>query len=379
MPIIKKIFFVCLLVFFISLLLWGVYNLSFKKTPAPVADNEPAPANVPVPAKNAPAISTVSDEAVIAPVLSPDGNYIKYYSKQTGKVYQIDLNGQNKSTVSDHGLSGLQDVLWSPDQTKAIHKFIGPDGQAQFSFYDYGTQKSTPLKSNVDQISWATNSNKIFYKYYDASTKGRTLNISDPDGSNWNKLADINYRDISIDQIPQSGLVSFWNKPDAFTGTIFQSMPIISGDTKTILQGKFGADYLWSPDGNNVLVSNTDVRGGSKMQLAVMNSNGGEFKNLDLPTMVSKCAWSKDNKTVYCAFPTGIPDSAIMPNDYLANKFNTTDTFWKIDTVTGKKDRPLEANQITGQYDAAQLFFNTDESQLFFVNKGDGKIMRIDL
>jgi hypothetical protein len=68
-----------------------------------------------------------------------------------------------------------------------------------------------------------------------------------------------------------------------------------------------------------------------------------------------------------------------MPNDYLANKFNTTDTFWKIDTVTGKKDRPLEANQITGQYDAAQLFFNTDESQLFFVNKGDGKIMRIDL
>ena len=378
MNIIKKIFFACLIIFLMSLLLWRVYNLAFKKAPAPIVDTKPKD-TTPAPVKTTSTISAVSDEAVLAPVLSPDKNYIKYYSKGTGKVYQINIDGQQKSVISSQGLAGLKDVLWSPDETKAITKFVGPDGQAKFYFYDYATEKGIALKNNVDQISWQINGTKIFYKYYDATSKQRTLNVSDPDGTNWSKLADISYRDIDINQIPQSGLVSFWNKPDAFTATIFESIPVISGNRKTILQGNFGADYLWSPNGNSVLLSSTDTRGGSKMQLAVMNSNGGEYKNLDLPTMVSKCVWSKDNKTAYCAFPTGIPDNAIMPNDYMDSKFTTTDTFWKVDTVTGKKDRLMDTDKISGQYDAVGLFFNADESKLFFTNKIDGKIYKINL
>jgi hypothetical protein len=377
MSIIKKVFFLCLFIFFITLLLWGVYNLSFKKTETP----KPAPvATTPVtPSKSEPAISLVTDESVISPVIDPSGTYIKYYSHDTGKVYRIDLDGKNKGTISSQELDGLNNVLWSPDQTKAINEFTSPDGQPQFFSYSYATQKAIPIKKNTDEIAWQSNSGKIFYKYYDATANKRSLNIADPDGSHWASLTDIDYRNISIAQIPKSGIVSFWNKPDAMTETIFQSMPIVSGEKKTILQGKFGADYLWSPDGNNILVSTTDVRGGSKMQLSVMNSNGGEYKGLDMPTMVSKCTWSKDNKTVYCALPGNIPASAIMPNEYINKKFDTTDTFWKIDTKTGKKDRIIEAEKIGNRYDATQMFFNQDESKLFFINRTDGKLYSIVL
>jgi hypothetical protein len=185
---------------------------------------------VPVPsapvAKAGEKIKALSDEAVIAPAYSSTDNAIKYYAR-TGETYSIDTDGLNKATISSQKISGLADVLWSPDQTKVISKTTLANGSAQFYYYDYSTQKGVPIKKNTDEIAWQTNGNKIFYKYYDPATKKRTLNISDPDGTNWTKLADIDYRNISISQIPQSSLVSFWNKPDAYTETIFDSIPAL--------------------------------------------------------------------------------------------------------------------------------------------------------
>jgi hypothetical protein len=68
-----------------------------------------------------------------------------------------------------------------------------------------------------------------------------------------------------------------------------------------------------------------------------------------------------------------------MPNDYDQEKFHTADTFWKIDTLTGEKSRIVDLNKIISSYDATDLFFNTDESILFFTNRLDGKLYRIML
>ena len=323
-------------------------------------------------------ITAISDEAVLAPTLAKDTNAIKYYAKSNGRVYQIDFDGNGKRTFSDKELIGLNDVLWSPDKSRVITKFTSA-GTTKFYYYDYTELKSLPLKNNVDEIAWQNSGNRIFYKYYDPATKKRTLNISDPDGTNWVKLADINFHNISIAQIPQSSLVSFWNKPDAFFETILKSVPIIGGEEKTLLKGVFGANYLWSDNGSLALVSHSDAKGGAKIQLSLINSNGGEFKNLDLPTFTSKCVWLKDNVNLYCAMPAKIPTSAILPNDYDQEKFHTADTFWKINTTTGEKNRIIELDKITAEYDAINLFLNNDESILFFTNRTDGKLYRITL
>lgn len=382
MSIIKKIFLLSLIILILSLLLWGVYNLSFKK-PAETTKNIETPektAGIPgLPtSKDGEKIKAVSAEAVIAPVYISTENTIEYYSRE-GQTYKIDTDGNNKITVSSKELPGLTDALWSPDRTKVITKFIGTDGQAQFYYYDYSTQLGVPIKKNVDEISWQATGNKIFYKFYDPKNKKRTLNVSNPDGSGWIKLADIDYRNISIAQIPKSGLVSFWNRPDSYTQTIFETVPLITGEKKTVYKEKFGADYLWSKDGNLVLVSSADQRAGTKMQLAVMNYNGGEYRNLDIPTFALKCVWSRDGKTVYYSLPGNIPVSAILPNEYMEGKFKTIDTFWKVDITDGKKTRILETADIKEAYDATGLFLNDDESILFFVNKTDGKIYRITL
>jgi hypothetical protein len=377
----KKIFFTSLALFCIALLFFGIYNLAFRKSMSGAVIEKKAPevvAPVIAPKVSTSLIATVSDEPVIAPTLSSDATAVKYYAKNSGRVYQTDFNGNDKRTLSNKELIGLTDALWSPDKTKAITKFLSA-GVIKFYYYDHTELKGFALKDNVDQIAWQNTGNRIFYKYYDPVSKKRTLNISDPDGTNWTKLADIDFRDLSVAQIPQSGFVSFWNKPDAFFETSLSSTPLIGGEKKSLLKGLFGADYLWNNNGSLALVSHSDSKGGTKMQLSIINSNGGEFRNLDLPTLVSKCVWLRDNKTAYCALPGKIPTASIMPNDYDQEKFHTADTFWRIDTTSGEKSRIIDLEKINGAYDASNLFFNADESILFFVNRTDEKIYRITL
>jgi len=377
---IKKTFYVSLLVFIVALLFWGVYNLSFKKT-VTKQENTQAPADnqQPVALKNnaEEPIAAVSDEGVIAPTLVPEGNAIKYYSASTGKVFQIDMHGNSKKTVAEKELIGIIDAFWSPDKTKVITKFKAADGNFKFYFYDYATDRATPLKDNIDQIAWNGTSNKIFYKYFDAGTKKRTLSISEPDGTGWSDLSAIDFRDIFISQVPKSGLVSFWNKPDSYTPTNLDVIPLAGGDTKTIMKDLFGADYLWNNSGTEALVSYVTAKGGNKLQLATINSSGGEFTNLNIPTFASKCAWSKNDKFIYYALPGSIPESGVMPNDYNNGKFQTADTFWKMNAATGEKTRIVSLDKMEGAYDATDLFLNNDESILFFVNKADGKLYRV--
>ncbi|MDQ1283825.1 MAG: hypothetical protein QG620_173 [Patescibacteria group bacterium] len=382
MSTLKKIFFLSIFIFVLSLLFWGVYNLSFKKT---FVDETPKETEAPdeiknvVPPKETPAIIAVFDEPAISPVLSADGNAIRYYSKTNGQAWEISLDGTNKKIIGDTELAGLADVYWSADKNKVITRFNKIGEKVAFFYYNYAENKGVKLKDNLDEVAWNTNGNKILYKYYSPASQERTLNIADPDGTSWQKLADLKYRYVNIAQIPMSGLISFWNRPDAYTETLLQTVPAIGGEEKTVFTGKFGADYLWNNSGTHTLVSHSDIRMGNRMQLATINYNGGEYKNLNIPTFVSKCLWSKDQKTIYYALPGNIPENSILPNDYDEGKFTTTDTFWKVNLENGEKTRLVETENIPGKFDVAKMFLNSDESILFFTNKIDGELYRIDL
>lgn len=375
----KKIFLFSSIALIIILILWGIYILSFKKIPEQITTlKNPVSSISNTPSSNTAQIEQLTDEAVISPTLSADGESIEYYAKTNGKAYIINISTKNKQIISDKELIGLSNTAWSPDKTKVISTFTTNTGHPKFSFYDYTQNKGVQLKDNFDAIIWQNNE-KIIYTYFDAKAQQDTLNIANADGSNWQKIINLATKGVVIAPIPKTGLISFWNRPDAFTETLMQSAPVLGGEIKNINKGHFGADYLWSPDGSSLLISNTDTKGGSKLQLGITNGLGGEYKNLNIPTFISKCVWSKTNKTIYYTLPGAIPDGTVLPNDYIANKFNTSDTFWKVDIATGEKSRLVDLNKITGAYDATNLFLDSDESHLFFVNKIDGKLYKVSL
>lgn len=145
------------------------------------------------------------------------------------------------------------------------------------------------------------------------------------------------------------------------------------------MKDKYGADFLWSPDGKQAIASCSDRKGGHRTELYLMNSEGGQLQSLMLPTFASKCAWSANAVNIFCALPGNIADSAILPNDWQENKIQTADTFWKMDVTTGKKERLTDPEKISGSFDVLNPFLSQDEKILFFVNKTDGKLYKVQL
>jgi len=386
----KKIFIVSTTLLIVAVFFWGIYDFSFnKKNISNPADKNSqtngnsifGPSQKNQEEKKNEKIYAVSEEAVLAPALKKTEERIIYYTKENGKVFEIDLDGKNKRTVSDQNVFGLKEVFWSPEKNQVIsHLFEG--GKDVFYLYDYGTKTGKKLKDGLDNVGWTNLGDKIVYKYYDASSKERSLNIADPDGSNWKKLTDLDFRNMGLAQIPKTSVISFWNRGSAFEETKLMTIGILGGEKKAIFSGKFGGDYLWSPNGQKALVSSVATKGGSQIGLGTINNEGGEYMNLNIPTLISKCVWSSDGKTVFYAQPGGIPDGTVMPDDYYAGKISTKDTFWKMNFNSGKKDRLVELeelNKINISFDAADLFLSPTEEELFFVNRLDGKLYRMNL
>ncbi len=386
MSTLKKVFIVSSVILLVVLVFLGIYNFAFKeKTPKTAKEPEKKEAiRTAEPKQEVPKsqpeekIKALTDEAVIAPVLNKDEDKVKYYSRSTGNVFEISLSGAGKRTISDTDLSGLVKVVWSPKKDSVISIF-DKGGAAERYFYDYNTKSGKKLPDGMEYIVWTNLGDKIIYKYYDSKTKKRFLSIAEPDGSGWKNLADIASRDILIAPVPQTSLISFWNTPNGFEETNLQTIGIAGGEAKTIFSKKFGADYLWSLNGQKALISSSETKGSSKITLATINANGGEYQNLNIPTLASKCIWSKDNKTLYYALPGSIPEGSVMPNDYQSKKFYTRDSFWKVDVTTGKKDRIVELNEITQSLDATDLFLSPSEDKLFFTNTADGKLYGISI
>jgi len=372
----KKIFIISAVLLAVVLLFLGIYNFAFKEDVAVKKQITTEIKNSDIVPAALEKITVISDGAVLGPVVDKKTEKIKYYDADTGFVWEMESDGKGKRKISDTRLTGLKNVLWSPDNSKVLTT-IKKDGKYSFYEYDYLSQKGTALKDGLDTAVWDNIGTKIFYKYFDNVAKERTLNIANPDGSEWQKITDIDIRKIVITPIPFTSFVSFWNFPNANEETKLQMIGVTGGEIKTLVSGKYGADYLWSIKGDKVLVSALASNGSKNITLGVATVNG-EYQELGIPTFASKCVWSQDGKTVYYALPLGIPNNAIMPNDYLENKFTTEDTFWKMDITTGEKERIIETTDIKGKYDSSNMFLSATEDALYFVNKIDQKLYRLE-
>ncbi|PIR73284.1 MAG: hypothetical protein COU40_03460 [Candidatus Moranbacteria bacterium CG10_big_fil_rev_8_21_14_0_10_35_21] len=375
----KKTFLISAISFGVILLLWGIYFLSFQKPSVKDSSQdesetvqEIAEPIIPKTGK----LVAITEEAVLAPTINETEDGIKYYNKNTGQVFQVDFDGDGKETLSSKELSGILNIFWSPDKTKVLSR-NNVNGAERYGYYSYEEVMGGLLHENIQSLSWQNN-RKIIYSFFNTVTKKDSLNMADYDGANWSKISDLDSSSIFLAPIPKTGLISFWNEPDASQESKLSSVPTIGGEIKIISSGNFGADYLWNEDGTLALSSHSDSKNGLKMQLGSFSADGSNYKDLDLPTFISKCIW-KNTQSVYCALPSSIPENSVLPNSYYQGNFNTTDTFWEIDVLTGEKKRIVDLKEINGQYDATNLFLSPDKGFLFFVNRTDEKLYRIEL
>src|SRR3990172_5637809 len=189
-----------------------VYNFAFKKSSPGETGATPKTTdegksldnskNNPVTKSGSGTIIALTDQAVFGAALAADQNFIYYFSANSGQVNQIDYDGKLEKVISTEGFQNIQKIAWNKQKNKAlVQRENGPD-KSKYLFLDLSSKKISPLKDNLDSIAWSNLGDKIIYKHYDSKTKKRTLNISDPDGANWRKIADTNYIGLEISPAP---------------------------------------------------------------------------------------------------------------------------------------------------------------------------------
>lgn len=374
MKILKKIFIISTVLLLVVLVFFGIYTIAFKKTDVREVKKD-EDSGFELTDLVAEKMTNITSDPIIAATIGPDGNTVRYYDALDGRVWTMTLRGTNKEVLVHETMGVPQNVKWSADGDAAILTYK----DSGIYVHNHATNTKNKLRDGMDNVEWAGASGKILYKYYDDALKERSLNIANSDGSGWKKIADLPYRFSSFAQIPSSIFAVFWPKASINTASeLFGVNTISVSEPKKIHQGPNGSDYLFSPNGERVLVS-APVSGGKSMMLGVMDADGQNYNDLVIPTIVSKAVWSSDGLSVYYALPNDVPSNSVWPDDYDQRKFITQDTFFKLDIETGKKTRIIELEEIKEKIDAKNLFLSPSEDHLFFTDRRSGLLYRLDL
>jgi hypothetical protein len=301
-----------------------------------------------------------------------------YIDKNTGSLERIVLSSGKQEVLTNVSLTSPQSAVWKKDGSSVFIKELRSNNPSFQLLPLNPAGPSSPLKGGVRYLIWDELQNNIIYTYQDSSG-AITLNRSLPDGSQWKELTLLPSTPVFIESIPKSPFVAFWKKPANTQIGELRTINLSGGEIKTLFVGKYGANYLWSPSGEKILMSWAPEKNGSRLSLATINKNGGEYTDLNFPTLVEKCVWSGDNSTLYCALPGSLPQGSVMPDAFYDRSFTSNDTFWKIDTKTGKSERIVALEDMVSSYDAVNLLLSPDESSLFFINRKDLKLYSIEM
>lgn len=377
-----KRFFIGSFLFLLALLfLWGVYSLFFsasKQKEAPQIEIPPLE-NTSQKQEDTRAIQTVTEKPVLSPaIFSKNDGTLLYINKDTNTFEKINLAENTITALSDTPLVSPITAVWNADGNRVFVKGLASGSPAFQLFSLQGNTPPLPLKKGIRYLVWDELESSILYIFQD-SDGSASLNQSLPDGLQWKKIISLPSPNFLLSSIPKSPLIAFWGTPLNTKINELKTVSLSTNEVSSLFPGKYGADYLFSPDGNHILMSWAPEKNGSKMSLALLNKNGGEYTDLKFPTPVQKCVWSSNSALLYCALLGSIPKDASMPDSWLNRALQSTDTFWKIDTKTGMSTRLIPLEKITASYDAEQLLLSPDESKLFFLNRKDSKLYSIDL
>ncbi len=372
----KKVFLSLLSLFVVTFVAWGVYAFlgSTKKDQAADIPDPAAPGQNLLPNQSVETFTALSEGMVLGPSVDASGEALYYISPDTRYVQKVNLATGTAEPIGVLNFTPSK-IYWSPDHTQVLAE--ERQGQArQWYLLTLATKTELPLKKGMESPAWIDNGTHIFYKFYSPEPPERSLNVSDPDGGNWKKLAVTDVPFLDVAPLGTGGTLLLWNRGSALEESLLRSINTTSGEVTSVFTGKYGAEYLPSPDGSRILVSHIDQKNGQGLTLATINPQGGEYRGLGIATLATKVTWSKDGRSLYYAEPAPLPSGATIPNDYYGS-LRTKDSFWRIDLETGNKQPVVPLEKITQSLDATNLIVDEDEQFLYFVNRYDGKLYRL--
>ena len=298
----------------------------------------------------------LSRDRAAFPALSADGKEIFYYNPDSGEIRTVlTKNMAGGSTLAAKIQPGARQINWASNKTLV----------ATYSnnsiFYDLNSNSSKKLDSKIKNPVLSKAGDKLAYNYFDAETGEGNISIADPLMESFKVVLPTRFENWQIGWI-NNDVLFLIRRPTAgnLTSSLF-TLDIGTKFLRNILDLKNNLEVVWSPGGQKIIYSYS-ADPAQESGLYFMDLVNREEIGLNATLNASKCAWSIDNKTAYCA-----------GND----SFVTIDTSAVQPTAEDIANIPKEIQSSSAT--AANLLLTSSEDYLIFRNTQNGKLYGLSL
>lgn len=290
----------------------------------------------------------------------PDRQEIRYYNTRTGEIKAIKLaSGNTISSVATIKARATA-LTWSPDGTEVIGIYPG-----ESIYTNIKTNTSKTISENIINPRFSRTSSNIAYLYYNASSTDGNISIADSQFKNYKNILKTRLKNWELQWTDERRLSLIATSTTSHLNSLFL-LEIATGNLESLVDSKESLETNWAPDGNQLVFSRRSRKG---LELYYLNLADRSVETLNLFGRASKCAWTSDSSSLYCA----IPDKALTPD----GSNGSEDSFVKIATLPLRKPEVLYTSADASFVDARDLIYSGAQHALFFKNFKDGRLYEL--
>jgi hypothetical protein len=309
---------------------------------------------------------------------------LRYVARATGYIYQTFVDQITEKRFSNTIIPKVYEAVLGNNGEVVVMRYLKTDEQTIQTFLGTlpkeklgeepsGNEKieGSFLPDNISDLSLSYDGTKIFYLLNTSeNVSGIILNLSD---NKKTQVFDSRFTEW-LSFWPNSKMITLTTKPSGTTTGYMYAIDPSRKDLNRILGAVNGLITLTSPNGKLVLYSNS----GLALNVYDVESRGSSL--LGLNTLAEKCVWGKGSDVVYCAISKFV-SGGIYPDRWYKGEISFSDEIWKINIESGVTTKLIDPISVAGgeEIDGIKLMLDNNEDYLFFVNKKDSYLWKLDL
>ncbi|MCR4256132.1 MAG: hypothetical protein NUW08_00305 [Candidatus Uhrbacteria bacterium] len=300
---------------------------------------------------------------------------VRGYNQLDGKFYRYNADG-TATPLSNQVFFQVEDVSWAQNSDKAVLEY--PDGTN--IYYDFATDRQVTLPRHWEQFAFSPQDDKIVTKSVGNNEDNRFLVVANPDGTNARPVEPLgnNQDKVEVSWSPNNQVIaySFTGEPLGFD----RQQILLLGQNRENFKGLVveGRGFVpeWSPSGANILYSVYTSEDNYLPTLWFSGAQGDSVnanrRNLQLNTWADKCAWQSET-VVICGVPTRLDRGAGLQRELFSS---VPDEIYRIDLAAGTK---INLGIPAGNAAVKQMTITPDGSTALFTDATTGRLIRFNL
>ncbi len=338
------------------------------------------------PSKTTPTTKNTKAKVVVKPV-APATEFMttaRYIEKAKGIIYETFADKIEERKFSNPTIPKIHDAYFGNNGESILMRHLKPDEETIETFIgslpkEYlgadttgnNTVKGLFLPDNIKDISVSTDTYKVFYLFEKEDNIIGT--ILDLKSNQKTQIFDSPFTEW-LSSFGGNKEITLSTKPSATTPGFTYEINTDKKELNKVIGGINGLTTLISPNGKLILYA------GSNLSLNIYHTDTRNVDTTTLNTLPEKCSWNKNSDAIYCAVPRTI-NAGIYPDSWYKGETSFSDQIWKMDLKTGNTTLLVDPVLVQNgeDVDGIKLAVDDGENYLFFVNKKDSFLWKLDL